>query len=109
MRSIVLGRLGLDLIERYRDITRNLLRREPDGWLLSYDAGVAPMRAKPLGQAITDLGKGLGLTVTTHSFGRVSATQLPPASRHARSPAPTHRPNTTRDQPSAPPRTDRRR
>ena len=76
VRSIVLGRLGLDLIERYRDIQRELLRHEPDGWLLSYDAGVTPMRAKALGQAITDLGKGLGLKVTTHSFRRVSATQL---------------------------------
>ena len=34
------------------------------------------MRAKALGQAITELGKGLGLKVTTHSFRRVSATQL---------------------------------
>jgi len=76
VRSIVLGRLGLDLIERYRDIQRDLLRREPDGWLLSYDAGVTPMRAKALGQAITNLGKGLGIKVTTHSFRRVSATQL---------------------------------
>jgi integrase len=76
VRTIVLGHLGLDLIERYRDIMRDLLRREPDGWLLSYDAGVTPMRAKALGQAITDLGNGLGLKVTTHSFRRVSATQL---------------------------------
>jgi len=76
VRSIVLGQLGLDLIGRYRDIMRDMLRREPDGWLLSYDAGVTPMRAKALGQAITDIGKGLGLAVTTHSFRRVSATQL---------------------------------
>ena len=76
VRSIVLGQLGLDLLERYRDIMRDMLRREPDGWLLSYDAGVTPMRAKALGQAITDLGKGLGLQVTTHSFRRVSATQV---------------------------------
>ena len=76
VRSIVLGQLGLALIERYRDIMRDMLRREPDGWLLSYDAGVTPMRAKALGEAITDLGKRLGLEVTTHSFRRVSATQL---------------------------------
>ena len=76
VHTIVLGQLGLDLIERYRDIMRELLRREPDGWLLSYDAGATPIRAKALGKAITDLGKGLGLIVTTHSFRRVSATQL---------------------------------
>jgi integrase len=76
VRSIVLGQLGLGLIERYRDIMREMLRREPEGWLLSYDAGVTPIRARALGQAISDLGKGLGLEVTTHSFRRVSATQL---------------------------------
>jgi integrase len=76
VRSIVLGQLGLGLIERYRDIMREMLRREPEGWLLSYDAGATPLRAKALGQAIAGLGKGLGLDVTTHSFRRVSATQL---------------------------------
>jgi integrase len=76
VRTVVLGTLGLGLIERYRDIMREMLRREPEGWLLSYDAGVTPMRAKALGQAISNLGKGLGLNVTTHSFRRVSATQL---------------------------------
>jgi len=76
VRTVVLGKFGLGLIERYRDIMREMLRREPEGWLLSYDAGVTPMRAKALGQAISDLGKGLGLKVTTHSFRRVSATQL---------------------------------
>jgi integrase len=76
VRTITLGHLGLDLIERYRDIMRDLLRREPDGWLLSYDVGVTPKRAQALGQAITELGNGLGLKVTTHSFRRVSATQL---------------------------------
>jgi integrase len=76
VRSIVLGQLGLDLIERYRDIMREMLRRDPDGWLLSYDAGATPMWAKALGQTIADLGKGLGLEVTTHSVRRVSATQL---------------------------------
>jgi integrase len=76
VRLIVLGQLGLGLIERYRDIMREMLRREPEGWLLSYDAGATPLRAKALGQAIAGLGKGLGLDVTTHSFRRVSATQL---------------------------------
>jgi len=35
-----------------------------------------PMWGKALGQTIADLGKGLGLEVTTHSVRRVSATQL---------------------------------
>ena len=78
VRSIVLGQLGLGLIERFRDIMREMLRREPEGWLLSYDAGATPLRAKALGQAIAGLGKGLGLDVTTHSFRRVSATHWSP-------------------------------
>ena len=77
VRSIVLGQLDLDLIERYREIMREMLRRELEGWLLSYDAGVTPMRAKALGQAITELGKGLGLEVTTHSFRRSRPSSLP--------------------------------
>jgi integrase len=62
VRSIVLGQLGLGLIERYRDIMREMLRREPEGWLLSYDAGATPLRAKALGQAIAGLGKGSAST-----------------------------------------------
>ena len=81
VRSIVLGQLGLGLIERYRDIMREMLRREPEGWLLSYDAGTTPLRAKALGQAIAGLGKGLGLDVTTHSFrGCRPPNSSPPAS-----------------------------
>jgi hypothetical protein len=43
-----------------REIMREILRRDPEGWMLSYDAEVIPLRAKALGQAITGLGKGLG-------------------------------------------------
>ena len=76
VRSIILGQLSLGLIERDREIMREILRREPEGWMLSYDAEVTPLRAKALGQATTGLGKGLGLEVTTHPFQRVSAAQL---------------------------------
>jgi integrase len=75
-RTVVLGPQGLALFERFRDIQRELLRREPEGWLLSYDAGSTPMKAKALGNAISTLAKNLGLAVTTHSFRRVSATEL---------------------------------
>ena len=49
VRSIVLGQLGLGLIERYRDIMREMLRREPEGWLLSYDAGATPLPRQSAG------------------------------------------------------------
>ena len=76
VRTVVLDTLGLGLFERYRDIQRTLLHREPQGWLLSYDAGVTPLKSTALGNAISALAKRLGLEVTTHSFRRVSATQL---------------------------------
>ena len=53
VRTVVLDTLGLGL--RYRDIQRTLLRREPEGWLLSYDAGVTPLKSTALGNAISAL------------------------------------------------------
>jgi integrase len=76
-RTVKLGTRGLGLFERYRDIQRELLRREPEGWLLSYDAGITPLKARALGNAFSTLAKKCGLPeATTHSFRRVSATQL---------------------------------
>ena len=76
-RMVVLGPLGLGIFERYRSIQRELLRREPDGWLLSHDAGTTPLKARALGLAISTLAKECGLPeVTTHSFRRASEPQL---------------------------------
>jgi integrase len=75
-RMVELDALGLGLIEGYRLSTRERLNREPEGWLLSHDAGSTPLKAKALGVAISSLGATLSLTVTTHSFRRVAATEL---------------------------------
>src|ERR1035441_7356204 len=47
----------------------------PSG-VLSYDAGATPLRAKALGAAITKLARSVGVTATTHTFRRASATEL---------------------------------
>lgn len=76
VRTVYLASDGLALIEQYRAIMRELLNREPDGWLLSHDAGTTPLRAKSLGDAISRVGDNIGIKVSTHSFRKVSATQL---------------------------------
>lgn len=75
-RTVYLGPDGLALLEQYRSIMRQLLGREPAGWLLSSDAGTTPANAKSLGQAISRVARGLGFDSTTHTFRRVSATEL---------------------------------
>jgi integrase len=75
-RKVYLGEVGLALIERYRNVMRTMLNREPEGWLLSYDAGATPLRAKALSERISTLAKKVDLDVTTHSLRKVQATQL---------------------------------
>lgn len=76
VRRIYLGVEGVKVLEQYRWTMRQLLNREPEGWLLSHDAGRTPMRAKALGAAMAEAGEQCGLDVTTHRFRKVQATQL---------------------------------
>ena len=75
-RTVHLGAVGMALVEQYRDILRELVNREPEGWFLSHDAGTTPMSYRALGPAISEAGKFVGREVTTHTFRRVSATEL---------------------------------
>lgn len=75
-RTVHLGADGVALVEDYRAIMRDLVGREPAGWFLSHDAGVTPMSYRALGPAISEAGKVVGRKVTTHTFRRVSATEL---------------------------------
>jgi integrase len=75
-RRVYLGVEGMRVLEQYRAAMWSLLNREPEGWLLSHDAGVTPMRAKALGAAMSKVGSDCGLDVTTHRFRKVQATQL---------------------------------
>jgi integrase len=75
-RTVTLDSSVVAAILRYKAWLRAELEREPDGWLLSHDAGSTPLRAKGLGEAITALGRRLGINATTHSFRRTSSTEL---------------------------------
>ncbi len=75
-RTAYLGADGLAVLSRYRSIWRAELGADPEGWLLSYDGGQTPIRPKALGGAIAAVGRRIGITVTTHSLRRVSATEL---------------------------------
>ena len=74
--TVVLGEVGMALITRYHHLIGELLNREPKGWLFSHDAGTTPLRAGALGVAISRLGSSLGIDVSTHSFRRVSGSEL---------------------------------
>jgi integrase len=76
VRSIPFAPDCVELIERYREHLKIEVEREPEGWLLSYDGGVTPLRAKALGERISRLAKKLGIPATAHSFRRTADTQL---------------------------------
>jgi integrase len=77
IRVVYLDPEVLELLERYRKIQRTEIEHEPDGWMLSYDAGRTPLRAKALTEAIARLVDETGLTgISTHSFRRMSASEL---------------------------------
>jgi integrase len=65
-----------DLLERYRQKQADDLGIEPDGWLLSYDGGSTPLRAKALTERVSRLGMTMGIDVSPHSFRRTADTQL---------------------------------
>ena len=76
MRTVALGADGVAFVEAYKERMKAKLRREPDGWLLSEDAGITPVKAKGLGASIGRLAKNLGIDATTHTFRHVSASEL---------------------------------
>ena len=52
-RSVPVDPAVVAAIPRDKPWLRAELEREPDGWLLSHDAGSSPLRAKSLGEAVT--------------------------------------------------------
>jgi integrase len=75
-RTVYLGTAGTAILEGYRESKRELLGRDPEGWLLSYDGGATPMRAKSLTAYITKLGKRVGVPVHFHQFRHLAASEL---------------------------------
>lgn len=76
-RTVYLDREVFDFLEAYRTEQRVVLEREPRGWLLSYDAGTTPLRAKAVGESISRLAREADLAgITSHSFRRMTGTEL---------------------------------
>jgi integrase len=77
-RTVALGKVGVDILREYRVILKERMGSEPEGWLLSYDGGETPMRAKTVTAYVTALGKRLDppLTVHLHQTRHYAATQL---------------------------------
>jgi integrase len=75
-RTVYLGFEGTAILDRYLGTKRELLGREPEGWLLSYDGGTTPMRAKGLTAYITKLGRRVGVPVHFHQLRHFAATEL---------------------------------
>jgi integrase len=75
-RTVFIGAVGVELLERYRDLKTEEIGHEPAGWLLSYDGGTTPMRAKGLTDYVTALGKKLKVPVHFHSLRHFAATEL---------------------------------
>jgi integrase len=75
-RTVALGTVGVEILNRYRARKTAELGRPPDGWLLSLDGGTTPMRAKAMTQYTTNLGRRLGIPVHFHLLRHWAATQL---------------------------------
>jgi integrase len=77
-RTVALGSEGMAILGRYWDAQVERWSRDPDGWLLSYDAGTTPLRAKSLSEYVTALGRRQrpAIPVHFHQFRSFAATEL---------------------------------
>ena len=75
-RTVFIGAEGIALLKGYKAAKRAEVGREPDGWLLSPDAGTTPLRAKSVTDYVTRLGKRLKIPVHFHSLRHMAATEL---------------------------------
>ena len=76
-RIVPLGTAGVELLEGYSAAKAEQLGypvRE-DGWLLSYDGGTTPLRAKAVTEAVRKLGMKCGIPVNPHAFRAFLATE----------------------------------
>lgn len=77
VRTVYVGPGVFTVLDRYRAHMKDLVGREPEGWLISYDAGTTPMHAKAFARILSELCKRAGVEgVTTHSFRKVTANEL---------------------------------
>ncbi len=75
-RTVFIGADGVELLERYRSVKRDHIQAEPDGWLLSYDGGTTPLRAKSMTEYVGRLMKRVGAPGTLHTFRHWKQSEL---------------------------------
>jgi site-specific recombinase XerD len=77
---VFVGTEGVAILRRYFDSKVDLLGgQDPDGWLLSMDAGTSPLRAKSVSDYMTGLSRRLKIAAHFHSLRHFAATELVPA------------------------------
>ena len=75
-RTVYLGVEGVILLMSYKDQKAKQLGCEPDGWLLSYDGGTTPLRAKSMTEYFGRLAARLGIKASLHTLRHWNATEL---------------------------------
>lgn len=72
-----IGAFGVALLDGYRLLLAERLGgAEPAGWLLSYDGGATPMRAKSMTGYVGALAKRLGIDAHLHTLRHFAASEL---------------------------------
>jgi integrase len=75
-RKVFIGAAGVALLDGYRQVLIDRSGAEPDGWLLSYDGGTTPMRAKSMTEYFGRLAKRLKIPAHFHTLRHFAATEL---------------------------------
>ncbi|MHB1583728.1 MAG: tyrosine-type recombinase/integrase [Acidimicrobiales bacterium] len=76
-RTVHIGAAGVALLDGYRQVLRERMAgAEPAGWLLSYNGGETPMRAKSMTEYMASLAKRLGITAHFHTMRHFAASEL---------------------------------
>ena len=76
VRTVYIGEEGVASLLRYKAVKAAQLGWEPDGWLLSHDGGITPMRAKSVTAYFSTLAKRAGVDADLHTLRHWSATEL---------------------------------
>jgi integrase len=75
-RTVYIGAEGVALLDRYRDAKTEELGRKPEGWLLSYNGGETPLRAKSMTEYVSALAKSVKVPAHLHTLRLWKATEL---------------------------------
>lgn len=76
-RTVFIGAAGVAFLDGYRQLQRERMGgAEPDGWLLSLNGGVTPLRAKSVSEYMTALAKKLKIPVHFHTLRHLAASEL---------------------------------